>query len=191
MVGSLCAVGGSNSGVLLGVSDEVINGGETVVVSADENQRSLGDVVADSLEVGSGVGAETLDDGRVEVRQVHEADGHAVGISRRELGPAEGAGAAVNVLDNDSLADVLLGVLGEDAGGNVSAVAGLVGNDHGDGAVGSPAGAFGRSSIGSSVSCGSLSRCGSGGLAAGAECKYHAESKDQCKYFFHFYPPVL
>ena len=31
----------------------------------------------------------------------------------------------------------------------------------------------------------SLSRCGSGGLAAGAECKYHAESKDQCKYFFH------
>ena len=189
MVGSLCAVSGSNSGVLLGVSDEVINGGETVVVSADENQRSLGDVVADSLEVGSGVGAEALDDGRVEVRQVHEADGHAVGISSGELGPAKGTGTAVNVLDNDGLANVLLSVLSENTGGNVGAVAGLVGDDHGDGAVGSPAGVLSGSGIGSSVSCGLL--CGSRGLAAGAECKYHAESKDQCKYFFHFHPPVL
>ena len=189
MVGGLSAVGGSDGGVLLGVGDKLIDGGEAILIRADNDERGLGDVVADCLEVGSGVGAEALDDGRVEVRQVHEADGHAVGISSGELGPAKGAGAAVNVLDNDSLADVLLGVLGEDAGGNVGAVAGFVGDDHGDGAVGSPAGAFGRSSIGSSVSCGLL--CGSRGLAAGAECKYHAESKDQCKYFFHFYPPVL
>ena len=150
-------------------------------------------MVADRGEVGSGVGAETLDDGAVEVGQVHEADGHAVGIGRCELGPAEGAGAAVNVLDDDGLADVLLSVLGKDTCGDVGAVAGLVGDYHGHGAVGSPAGGFGRGAVSGRGSLGRVSRGSRGSCrvaAAGAQREHHAQSKNQCKILFHFcFPP--
>lgn len=67
VVGSLSAVGGGNSVVLLGVSDKTVNVLETVLVSADDDERGLGYVVADSGEVSGGVIAELLDDGAVEV----------------------------------------------------------------------------------------------------------------------------
>ena len=118
--------------------------------------------------------------------QVHEADGHAVGLGCGDLGPADGAGAAVNVLDNDGLANILLSVLSKDTGGNVGAVAGLVGYDHGDRAVGSPAFGCGSLSSGSlggrCLGCGGLSGLG----AAGAQSQNHAQSQNQCKILFHF-----
>ena len=91
-------------------------------------------MVADGGEARHRVGAHLVDDGAGEVRQVDEADGLAVLVGVGELGPADGAGAALDVLDDEGLADILLGILGEDTGGVVRAGAGLVGDDHGDGA---------------------------------------------------------
>ena len=73
------------AGMRLAILDEGVQIGEAVVVSADNDDRGLGDVVADGLEVGRGVSAELLGDRGVEVRQVHDADGHAVGIGRGKL----------------------------------------------------------------------------------------------------------
>ena len=167
MVGSLSTVGGSAGDVLLSVSHEVVNGVETVIISADDNDRGLSDVVADRSEVFDGVGAELIDDGAVEVREVDEADGHAVFLGLSELGPADGAGAAVNVVDDDRLADVLLSVLAEDTGSIVGAVAGLIGNDHVYGAVGSPV----------------------SGCEGDCECKDNAENECQSKSLFHGFIP--
>lgn len=100
---------------------------------------------------------------------------------------------AVNVLDDDGLADVLLGVLRKDARGDVGAVAGFVGNDHGHGAVGGPAGGF-RRSFGGSFGlgfCGSLGLRGSLGLAAGTQREHHTEGKEQGKCFFSFFLSFL
>lgn len=115
------------------------------------------------------------------------------GAARGDLRPADGAGAAVNVLDDDGLADVLLGVLRKDARGDVGAVAGFVGNDHGNGAVGGPAGGF-RRSFGGSFGlgfCGSLGLRGSLGLTAGTQREHHTEGKEQGKCFFHFFFPFF
>ena len=194
MVGGLRAVGGGNGLILLGIGNERVNVGEAFVVGTDNDERGLGHMVADGGKVGRRVSAELLDDGRVEVRKVHEADGHAVGFGSGELGPADGAGTAVNVLDNDRLANVLLGVLRKDTRGNVGAVACLVGNDHGHGAVGRPAGGFFRRSFGRSFRLGfgrRLGLRGSRGLAAGAKREHHAKGKEQGKCFFHFFFPFF
>ena len=98
----------------------------------------------------------------LEVRQVDEADGHAVGIGVSQLGPADGAGAALDVLDDDGLADILLGVLGKDTGGIVGAGACLVGHDHSDGAIGF------KVSIGGD-----------------AQSEHHAQDECERKDFFH------
>lgn len=95
---------------------------------------------------------------------------------------------AVNVLDDDGLADVLFGVLRKDARGDVGTVAGFVGNDHGHGAVGGPAGGF-RRSFGGSFGlgfCGSLGLRGSLGLAAGttARTSYRGQGTGQMLFSF-------
>ena len=119
-------------------------------------------MVADGGEAVNGVGAHLVDDGAGEVGEVDEADGLAVGIGVGKLGPADGAGAAFDVLDHDGLADVLLGVFGEDAGGVVRAGACFVGDDHAYGAIGCEV------RIGSS-----------------RQCKDHAQDEREGKDFFH------
>ena len=169
MVGGLRAVGGGQqlilgALVLLAVGDQGFQVGEAVVVGADDDDGGLGHVVADGSKALHRVGAHLVDDGAGEVRQVDEADGHAVGIGVSQLGPADGAGAALAVLDDDGLAHILLGVLGENAGGVVGTGTGLVGDDHGDGAVG---------------------RKVSRGDAAQRED--HHQSQSECKDLFHWY----
>ena len=63
MVGGLRAVGGGDGLVFLGVSDEIVNVVEALVVRAHEDERGLGHMVADGGEVRGGVGAESLYDG--------------------------------------------------------------------------------------------------------------------------------
>ena len=63
MVGGLRAVGGGDGLVLLGVSDEIVNVVEALVVRAHKDERGLGHMVADGGEVRGGVGAEFLYDG--------------------------------------------------------------------------------------------------------------------------------
>ena len=148
MVGGLRAVGGGLQLILaaligFAVLDKRLEIGEAVVARADDDNGGFRYMVADGGKAVNGIGAHLIDDGAGEVRQIDKADGLTVGIGISELGPADGAGTALNVFDDDGLADILLGVLGEDTGGVVRAGAGLIGDDHGDRAVGLKVGAGG------------------------------------------------
>ena len=167
MVGGLRAVGGSQqlifgALVLLAVGNQRFQVGETVVVCADDDDGGLGHVVCNRGKGLDRVGAHLIDDGAGEVRQVDEADGLAVGIRVRQLGPADGAGAAFDVLDDDGLTDILLCVLCQDAGGIVGTGAGLIGNDHGDRAV--------RGEV---------------GMCHTAECEHHDQHEGKRDDLFH------
>ena len=167
MVGGLRAVGGSQqlifgALVLLAVGNQRFQVGETVVVGADDDDGGLGHVVCNRGKGLDRVGAHLIDDGAGEVRQVDEADGLTVRLCVCQLGPADGAGAALDVLDDDGLADVLLGVLSEDTGGVVGAGACLVGHDHAHGAGGRK-----------------VRVCG------GRQRKDHAQCHGECQELFH------
>ena len=67
-------------------------------------------MVADGSEAVHGIRCQTLGDGGVEVGQVDEAQRVAIRGRLREGRPANGAGAAFQVFNDDRLADVLLSI---------------------------------------------------------------------------------
>ena len=145
-------------------------------------------MVADGLEVIHGVGAQLVDDGTVEVRQVQEAAGHTVSIGIGQLGPADRAGAAVHIVDHDGLANVLFSVLCQNTGGLIGAVTGLVGNDHGHRTVRRPRASGLSRSLG-----GGLCRGGTAAVAlaaAGGQAQNQSQRKKGSKNSFHTKSPL-
>ena len=173
MVGGLVAVGGGLqlAGMVLGVGNQVLQRVK-LAVCRHQHQRSLVDVVADGHEVLHGVVAQALHDVGAQGGQVHEAQGIAVGLGLGQGCPADGAGAALLVVDDDGLADVLVGVGAEDAGGVVGAGAGLVGHDHVHGLAGGPAGGGGFAGT-AGVSIGGRRRGAGIAASAGAQAQQH------------------
>ena len=152
MVGGLVAVSGGLqfAGMLFGVSHQILQGVE-LAVGSHQDDGGLGHVVADGHEIVHGVVTQALDDVGAQGGQVHEAEGVAVGLGLGKGSPADGAGAAFLVVDHHGLAQELVGVGAEDAGGVVGAGTGLIGHDHVDGFAGGPAGGFGLLGLAAAV----------------------------------------
>ena len=140
MVGGLRTVGGGQqlvlgALVLLAVCNQGFQIRETIIIRTDDDNGGLSHMVCNRCKGFNCVGSHLVDDGAGEVRKVDEADGLAIGIGIRQLGPADGTGAAFNVLDDDGLANILLSILCQDTRGVVGSGTGLVGDNHGDRAI--------------------------------------------------------
>ena len=95
-------------------------------------------MVADGSEAVHGIRCQTLGDGGVEVGQVDEAQCVAIRGRLREGRPANGAGAAFQVFNDDRLADVLFSIGGQHTGGVIGSGTRFIGYDHGNIFLGGP-----------------------------------------------------
>ena len=95
-------------------------------------------MVADGREAIHGIRCQTLGDGGVKVGQVDEAQRVAIRGRLREGRPANGAGAAFQVFNDDRLADVLFSIGGQHTGGVIGSGTRFIGYDHGNIFLGGP-----------------------------------------------------
>ena len=139
VVGCPVAIGGSLqlAGVVLCELHQILQRVELGVL-LHQNHGGLRHMVADGSEAVHGIRCQTLGDGGVEVGQVDEAQRVAIRGRLREGRPANGAGAAFQVFNDDRLADVLFSIGGQHTGGVIGSGTRFIGYDHGNIFLGGP-----------------------------------------------------
>ena len=139
VVGCPVAIGGSLqlAGVVLCELHQILQRVE-LGVRLHQNHGGLRHMVADGREAVHGIRCQTLGDGGVEVGQVDEAQRVAIRGRLREGRPANGAGAAFQVFNDDRLADVLFSIGGQHTGGVIGSGTRFIGYDHGNIFLGGP-----------------------------------------------------
>ena len=121
------------AGLLLGLSQEVLDG-VPAGVSADDDGGRLAVDDADGIKgVAGGLGGSQAQQRQRD--QVHGAGAQGVAVSGgvQSLGQAHGTGAAGLILHIDGLAEGVLAALGQDPQGQVRTAACAVGADNGHG----------------------------------------------------------